>query len=178
MKRRLGFLSWIVVALVLVGAIYAGVAVLEFLWWGPGYAGSLAGRHAPRAVRGASRVYIYDHVIVVERDRVVFRRTMWSSARFAVFLGLAAAIGMIANGKRGAPVLLAAVAVAGTSFVVSRSRARDVVLPRGSPRTIVVLGNEVVDAKTAQVLVRLQPDGKADARFWRDLVAEKIAARP
>jgi hypothetical protein len=123
-------------------------------------------------------VYIYDHVIVVERDRVVFRRAMWASARFAAILGFAAAIAMVAIRKRGALVLLVAVAVAGTTFGISRSRARDVVLPRGSPRTIVVQGDDVVDAATAQVLVQLQPDEKADARFWRDLVAEKIAARP
>lgn len=178
MKRRLGFLSWIVVALLLVGAIYVGLGVLRLLYWGPGFAGSLAGRHAPRAVQGASRVYVYDHVIVVERDRVVFRRAMWASARFAAFLGFVAAIVMGAIRKRGALVLLAALAVAGTAFGILRSRARDVVLPRGSPRTIVVRGEDIVDAATAQVLVRLPSGEEPDARFWRDLVAEKIAARP
>jgi hypothetical protein len=177
-KRRLGFLSWIVVALVLLAAIYVGVVALKFLYWGPGYAGSLAGRHTPQVVRVASRVYVYDHVIVVERDRVVFRRAMWASARFAAFLGFVTAIVMGAIRKRGSLVLLMALAVAGTTFGILRSRARDVVLPRGSPRAIVVQGDDVVDAATAQVLLRLQSSEGPDARFWRDLVAEKIAARP
>lgn len=193
MKPRVNVLGCIAGLAIFIALIYAGVAGLGFLWWGRGFAGALAGRHRPESVRNASRIAIYDHVILVERDRVVFRRSLWASARFASLLGIAASVvTLLLRRKRLA--LGAGVAIAVLTFAISRSRAHDVVLPRGAPRNVVMTtydygggrsgtrnttamqtGYAIVDAETSQVLVRLPWNEEPDARFWRDLVAEKIA---
>ena len=179
MKRRLGLFAWIVSALVLVGAILAGVAILNFAWWGPGYPGA----RAPERVRTAPRVSVYDRVIVVEPQRVVFRKSTWASARFSILLGAAVAIAAIVVWRRPHRLLLVVwIAAAAVTFPVVRSRASDVVVPRGSPRQILLRAAEdeysVVDARTGRVLLRLPGEDEDDAREWRDVIAEKIASRP
>lgn len=163
----------------LVGAIYAGAAILNFAWWGPGYPGA----RAPERVRTAPRVSVYDRVIVVERDRVIFRHSTWAAARFSVLVGAAVVIVAIAVLRRRHRLLLLMwIAVAVVTFVVIRSRARDVVVPRGSPRPIVLRASDdeyrIVDARTERVLVRMPLEEEDDARGWRDVIAEKIASRP
>ena len=193
MKPRTNVLGCIAGLAIFIALIYAGVAGLGFLWWGRGFAGAMAGRHQPESVRAATRIDIYDHVIVVEPGRVIFRRSIWASARFAVLLGIGVAIvTLLLRRKRLAWIAGALIAL--ETFGVSRARAHDVILPRGAPRNIVMTtydyaggrsgtrnttamqtGYDIVDAETAQVLVRLPWNEEPDARFWRDLVAEKIA---
>jgi len=179
MKRRVGFLGWIVGAVVLVSAVYAGVTILNFAWWGPGYAGALA----PKRLRTVSRVAVYDRVIVVERNRVLFRRSPWASARRAMLLGAAAAIVALAVLRRRSRLpLLAGVVVAIATFAIVHSRAREVVVPRGVPRQLLLRTFDdeyaVVDARSGRVLVRLPGNDEREARLWRDVIAEKIASRP
>ncbi|HEX8409503.1 MAG TPA: hypothetical protein VF883_11595 [Thermoanaerobaculia bacterium] len=199
MTRGKNVLGCVLTIVIVAGAAYGFVAGMGFLWWGRGFAGAMAGRHHPERVRAASEVHVYDHVILVERDRVVFRRSLWATTRLSVILGITSAIAVIvgfAVRRRKAPRLLAPAVlliVAGAVFVVSRSRAREVVVPRGTSLRLetewyeygggrsgtrntsaYVRGWQIVLPDSRTVLVRLPWNEEPDAEIWRGLIAEKL----
>lgn len=184
-----------VLALLFVGALGYGLfAGLGFAWWGRGFAGALTARHAPERVRAASTVFVYDRVIAVERERVVFRESWWPSARRAVLAAMAGSMAMLLL-RRRLPRLArigGVIVIGALVFAWSYARRREVSVPRGAPVRVDVRpyergggrsgtrhttawekGWEVVLAD-GTMLVRLPWNEEADARVWRDLIAEKI----
>ena len=199
MTRRRNILGCVLTIVIVTAAAYGFVGGMGFLWWGRGFAGALAARHHPERIRAASTVHVYDHVIVVERDRVLFRRSLWASMRWSVIVGSASAIAVLvvfAVRRRSRPRWLApgvAIVVAVLAFAVSRSRARDVIVPRGVPQRLEarwyesgggrsgtrntsahVRGWQIVLAGNGTVLARLPWNERADAEIWRALIAEKL----
>jgi hypothetical protein len=188
-----------VLALLLVGGlVYAFGAGIGYLWWGRGFAGAMAGRHAPERIRAANPVYIYDGVIVVERDRVVFRRSWWAAMRPSLMMAFLAAIGtfMVRQRKKARWWMLAAAIVAGAvTFSVSRSRHPVVTVPRVAKGKVAVhyygdirggtstrstredeSGYDIVlvDGDRTTRLVRLPWNVEEDAQIWRGLIEEKL----
>ena len=178
---------------------YGAFAGFGFAWWGRGFAGALAARHAPERIRAATTVHIYDYVIVTERDRIVFRNSLWMSVRRGVVSGLAAAtlLFLFAVMKRRTlprglmPIVTLLTAIG--AFAISNARAREVSLPRGAPVQLHAqwysLGGGQVGTKQTKeeesgwqiatsdglVLIRLPWNSEEDADLWRDLIAEKLA---
>lgn len=184
--------------LLVAGAVYGIGAGMGFLWWGRGFAGAMAGRHAPERIRAANPVYIYDGVIVVERDRVVFRRSLWAPARAGLLMALLAAIvTLVVRVRRKARWwMLAAASVAfALTFSVSQRRHPVVTVPRGAPGKVEVhdygdirggtstrsvqedeSGYDIVlvDGARKTRLVRLPWNVEEDAQIWRGLIEEKL----
>jgi hypothetical protein len=177
---------------------YGAFAGFGFAWWGPGFAGALAGRHAPERVRAASTVYIYDYVIEVEATRVVFRNSLWMSMRRALLASLVSALVVFlysAGRRRDTPraaLLAISLGLGIATFAISKSRTREVSVPRGVPVRLDVrwfefgggrsgtknTASEVsgwqIVTSDGTVLVRLPWNSLDDAEIWRGLIAEKI----
>lgn len=181
-------------------AMYLFAAGFGLLWYGRGFVGAMEGRHAPERVRAAGTLYVYDGVIEVERDRVVFRRSLWAPLRVSLLAGVGAAIAalIVAVWQRKKArwwMLGAAVAAAAVTFPVSVSRHPPVAVARGTKGRVEVQrygiirggsstrsvyedesGFDVVlveDGRTTR-LVRLPWNVEEDARIWRGLIEEKL----
>ncbi len=185
-----------VLTFVLIGvAMYAFTAGLGVFWWGRGFVGAMEGRHAPERIRAANTLYIYDTVVIVKRDRVEFRQSLWKPLRRAIlaFLGTALAlfIGFAVKRKSGARrwlwigLVAAAIAffTAYDSSIVSvpRNGARVVVrrygLPRGGPSTRSSYEDESgydLELAGGTRLVRLPWNEQRDADIWQKLIEEKL----
>ena len=173
---------------------YGAVAGVGYAWFGPGFGGALAARHAPERVRAASTTYVYDRVIVVERERVVFRDALWPSARRGVLAAMLTALVTLLL-RRRLPRLTRIMAIAGIGLLVaavSYARRDEVSVPRGASLQVEVRpyergggrsgtrqttawekGWEVVLADGTR-LVRLPWNEEGDARVWQQLIGEKI----
>lgn len=184
--------------LLLVAAAYGIGAGMGFLWWGRGFAGAMAGRHAPERIRAANPVYIYDGVIEVERDRVVFRRSLWAPARAGLLMALlAAVVTLVVRVRRKARwwMLAAATVTFAVTFFVSQWRHPVVTVPRGASGKVAVhyygdirggtstrsvqedeTGYDIVlvDGARKTRLVRLPWNVEEDAQIWRGLIEEKL----
>lgn len=158
----------------------------------------MAGRHAPERIRAANPVYIYDGVVLVERDRVVFRRSLWAAIRPGLLAAFVAAVVTLgARGRRKARwwVLGAAVVAFAIAFFVSRARHPVAIVPRGAPGKVEVhyygdirggtsrrsvredeSGYDIVlvDGARTTRLVRLPWNVEEDAVIWRALIEEKL----
>lgn len=179
-------------------AMYLFATSFALLWWGRGFIGAMEGRHAPDRIRAAGTVYVYDGVIEVERDRVVFRRSLWAPVRVALLAGLGAAIvALIARQRKKARwwMVGSAVVAGAIAAAVSVSRHPPVVVARGTkgrvevqrygvPRGSRSMNSEyedesgfdivlVEDGRTTR-LVRLPWNVEEDAKIWRGLIEEKL----
>jgi hypothetical protein len=190
-----------VLTLLLVAAAVYGIgAGMGFLWWGRGFAGAMAGRHAPERIRAANPVYIYDAVVVVERDRVVFRRSLWAPVRAGLLMALLAATVtlVVRTGSRRKArwwMLAAAAVTFAVTFFVSQRRHPVVTVPRGAPGKVQVhyygdirggtstrstqqdeSGYDIVLVQGTRItrLVRLPWNVEEDAQIWRGLIEEKL----
>ncbi|HYC92064.1 MAG TPA: hypothetical protein VEO54_22820 [Thermoanaerobaculia bacterium] len=157
----------------------------------------MAGRHAPERIRAANPVYLYDGVILVERDRVVFRRSLWAAIRPGLLAAFGAAVvTLVVRGRRKARWwMLGAAAVAFAIAFVSRARHPVVIVPRGAPGKVEVhyygdirggtsrrsvqedeSGYDIVlvDGTRTTRLVRLPWNVEEDAVIWRALIEEKL----
>ncbi|HVG25388.1 MAG TPA: hypothetical protein VND45_14620 [Thermoanaerobaculia bacterium] len=184
--------------LVIGGAMFLFAASFRLLWWGRGFVGAMEARHAPERVRASSTLYIYDTVIEVERDRVVFRRSLWAPLRAALLAGLGAAIvTFVIRARRPARRwMLAAALIAGAlTFVISHSGDASVTVPRGTKGRVevqsyvnVIGGGTkratvedeadfhivlVEDTRTTR-LVQVPSNASDDANIWRGLIEEKL----
>lgn len=173
-------------ALALLGA---AVWAFPYLWWGRGYSGAKAARNAPERIRAASTVYVYDAVIEVERDRVVFRRSAREPLRTGAITALAAAVAVLAmRGRRKARwwMLIGGLAAGATAYVYAQRRHPVVTVPRGVPGRVEVLAEGeltddethhdivLVDGTRRTRLVRLPWNAGRDAELWRGLIEEKL----
>lgn len=198
MKPRLNLWGCVLTLTLVGGAVYGIGAGMPYLWWGRGFAGAMAGRYAPERIRAANPVYIYDGVIEVERDRVVFRRSLWAPTRAGLLAALLAAVVTFAVRQRRKArwwMLGAAVVAFAITFFVSRSRHPVVVVPRGAPGKVAVhyygdirggtstrstqedeTGYDIVlvDGERRTRLVRLPWNVEDDAKIWRGLIEEKL----
>jgi len=200
LKRGNKVLGCVLTLLIVGGTLYGAAFGMGFLWWGRGFAGAMAGRHAPERIRAASTVYLYDGVIVVQPDRVVFRRSLWAPLRASLLSALGAAVVALviaAQRRRKARWwMLGAATVAGAiAFFVSQSRHPTVVVPRGAPGKVEVRryanlrggsstrsvhedesGYDIVlvDGGRTTRLVRLPWNVREDAEIWRGLIEEKL----
>lgn len=181
-------------------AMYLFSAGFGLMWWGRGFVGAMEGRHAPERVRAASTVYIYDGVIEVERDRVVFRRSAWAPIRAGLLAGLGAAIVALIvtvwQRKKARWWMLGAGLIAGAiAASISVSRHAPVVVARGTQGRVevqrygVISGGRstrstyedesgfdivLVDGGRTTRLVRLPWNVEEDANIWRGLIEEKL----
>jgi hypothetical protein len=191
-------LGCVLTLLLVAAAAYGMVIGGGYLWWGRGFGGAIAGRHAPERIRAANPVYIYDGVIVVERDRVVFRRSLWAAVRPSLLMAfLAAVVTLVVRGRRKARwwMLGAALVVGAVTFFVSQSRHPVVTVPRGTKGKVAVhyygdirggtstrstqedeSGYDIVlvDGDRTTRLVRLPWNVEEDAILWRGLIEEKL----
>lgn len=181
-------------------AMYLFAAGFGLLWYGRGFVGAMEGRHAPERVRAASTVYVYDGVIEVERDRVIFRRSVWAPIRAGLFAGLGAAvvalIVAVSRRKKARWWMLGAAVVAAAGTVpISVSRHPPVVVARGTKGRVEVQrygvvrggsstrsvyedesGFDIVLVENGRTirLVRLPWNVQHDAEIWRGLIEEKL----
>ena len=184
--------------LLAIGLVCAFVASINYLWYGRGFAGAMAGRHAPERVRAANKVYVYDGVIEVERDRVVFRRSLWAAVRPSLMMAFTAAVVTFAmRGRRKARwwMLGMAVVSGAVTFHVSQWRHPVVTVSRGAKGKVAVYyygdirgatstrpppGEEtacdivLVDGDRKTRLLRLPWNVEEDAFIWRGLIEEKL----
>lgn len=181
------------------GGMYVLVAGAGLLWWGKGFVGAMEGRHAPERVRAARTVHIYDTVIDVEADRVVFRQSLWKpwrrSVLAAIGTALVIAVGFALKRRSGARRWMwVALLVAAVMF--ARSYDRSVVtvrrgttapvtiraygIERGGPSTRTRYEGEtgydvlLAGGATTVRLVRLPWNSQSDAENWRGLIEEKL----
>jgi hypothetical protein len=186
MKRFLGCAAGLIL---FAGIIYALMFGGWFLWYGPGFGGAMTARHKPERLRGANVIHIYDHVITVERERVVFRRSLWASIRWMTILGLAGAIAAYLATRRRvmAAIAFALIAIATSAF----TRKPPVIVTRGDPRPVVMRTYDVGGGRSGTrmttplqtgydiligdtVLVRLPWNEEKDAKVWREIVEKKV----
>ena len=198
MKRRLNLWGCVLTLLLVSATVYGCGAGMGYVWWGRGFAGAMAGRHAPERIRAANPVYIYDAVVVVERDRVVFRRSLWAPVRAGLLMALVAAVvTLVVRARRKARwwMLGAAAVTFAITFFVSQRRHPVVIVPRGAPGKVEVhyygdirggtstrsvqedeSGYDIVlvDGTRKTRLVRLPWNVEEDAQIWRALIEEKL----
>ena len=176
-------------------AVYGCGAGAPYLWWGRGYTGAKKAERDRASVRAASTLYVYDAVIVVERDRVIFRRSLWEPVRTGLITALAAAVAIFAM-RAGARkkarwwMLIGGTAAGLIAASIAVRRHPVVTVPRGAPGVVVVhVDGELMGSMTEEEthydivlrdgartthLVRLPWNAGHVAETWRDIVAEKL----
>jgi hypothetical protein len=166
---------------------------MPYLWWGSGYAGAQQARRAPESLRGASTLRVYDAVITVERDRVMFRRTLWEPVRTGILTAVAAAVAIFAlRGRRKARwwMLIGGTAAGVLAAWFAFRRHPVVTVPRGAPGRVQVhvrgeLRGTVTDEEThydivlvdgeqTTRLVRLPWNAGSEAETWRKIIEERL----
>ncbi|HVE71246.1 MAG TPA: hypothetical protein VNI54_07750 [Thermoanaerobaculia bacterium] len=183
-----------VLALLLLSALVYGCgAGMPYLWWGRGYSGAQKAERDRQSARAASTLYVYDAVIVVERDRVIFRRSLWEPVRTGLITALGAAVAIFAmRGRKKARwwMLIGGTAAGLIAAFFAVRRHPVVTVPRGAPGRVVVhvdgelmgsLTEEethydivLVDGERRTRLVRLPWNAGHVAETWRGIVEEKL----
>lgn len=165
----------------------AVIGAVRVFWWGPGSIGLLLARHAPERIRAADRVSIYDTVITVEHDQLVFRQSLWKPLRRALLAALALAVPLFLYAKRWTWLaLVAAIAVFAWSrnsspLIVPRNGARVVIrpydIPHGATKNTSLYDEDVryeLALPDGTTLLRFPYNSERDAQIWRTLVEEKL----